>query len=79
MSKETAEPQEYVMDFDKLQERTGKSQTELADELGVDKSFISASKTKPRIMNRIIKAYIEKFEDKLPLKDLLIEAPKSKV
>lgn len=79
MSKEKPKSPEYVMDFDKLQQLTGKSQTELADDLGVDKSFISASKTKPRIMNRIIMTYIEKFEDKLPLKQLLVEVPNTKV
>ena len=67
---------EYVMDFDKLKELTGKSFKQLADDLNVDKSFVTASKTKPKISNRIIAVYLDKFEKTLPLKNFLIIVPK---
>ncbi len=67
---------DYVMDFDRLKKLTEKSFAELADELEVDKSFVTTSKTKPKIMNRIIAVYLQKFEKTLPLKDFLIESKK---
>jgi hypothetical protein len=78
INKETPSGSEnFVMDFDKLSELTGKSLTDIADELDVDKSFISNSKIKPKIMNRIMVSYMEKFEKVLPLKDLFIPEPQN--
>lgn len=70
------EPQkEYVMDFDRLAKLTNQKPSELAKELGVVKSFISVSKTKPKILNRFIVNYLNKYNQILPMQEFLVEEP----
>ena len=66
---------DHVMDFERLKQLTGKSYVDISAELGVDKSYITSSNKTPKSGNKIIVAYLAKFDKILPLKELFKKAP----
>jgi hypothetical protein len=63
----------YILDIDRLSEITGKTQKELAVELGVSEASLSESKKVPTRKWGIIKNYLLKFNSDLHLGDFIVE------
>lgn len=63
----------YILDVEKLSSITGETQKEIADTLGVSTSSLSESKNIPTKKWGMIKKYIEKYNDVLPLENFIVE------
>lgn len=63
----------YILDIDKLKSKTGLSQKEIADKLGVSEAKITECKTRPTKTWEFYKNYQENFEFRIPLTDLLLK------